>query len=467
MPNNSPNKRRDFIKKLSGGALLAASPVHDLLAGKPSAAHSEEIPWLNQKIAANDQIQIACIGTGIMGMGDTRTALMVPGVKLMAVADVYDGHLVRAKELFGKDIQTTRDYSEILGRKDIDAIILATPDHLHSQIGIEALKAGKAVYCEKPMVHKIEQGYDMIKAQNESKKVFQVGSQRVSSIVYSKVKELYKAGAIGELNFVEVYYDRHSAQGAWQYSIPPDASPQTVDWNRFLSNKAPKMAYDPLRFFRWRNYQDYGTGVAGDLFVHLFSGMHYILDSKGPTRIMTSGGLRYWKDGRDVPDVMVGIYDYPKTASHPAFNLTLRVNFADGSGGGSGFRFVGTDGQITLQGNTVTVKKKKMAKAPGYTIDTFPKDLQDKFLAEYKEKYPSIPEMSEPEMEEYKAPQGYDDRLDHFALFFDAMRGKRTIVEDAVFGMRAAGPALLSNKSYFESTVVNWNPEEMKIVKSV
>jgi predicted dehydrogenase len=466
MPNNS-QRRRDFIKKISGGALLAASPVHELLAGKSQRNYTHEIPWLNQKIAANDQIQIACIGTGIMGMGDTRTALMVPGVKLMAVADLYDGHLVRAKELFGKDIQTTRDYSEILGRKDIDAIILATPDHLHSQIGIEALKAGQAVYCEKPMVHKIEQGYDMIKAQNDSKKVFQVGSQRVSSIVYTKVKELYKAGVIGELNFVEVYYDRHSAQGAWQYSIPPDASTQTVDWNRFLSNKAPKMAYDPLRFFRWRNYQDYGTGVAGDLFVHLFSGMHYILDSKGPTRIMTSGGLRYWKDGRDVPDVMVGIYDYPKTASHPAFNLTLRVNFADGSGGGSGFRFVGTDGQITLQGNTVTVKKKKMAKAPGYTIDTFPQELQEKFLAEYRAKYPVIPEMSEPETEEYKAPQGYDDRLDHFALFFDAMRGKRTIVEDAVFGMRAAGPALLSNKSYFENTVVNWNPEEMKIVKTV
>ncbi|WP_221392210.1 Gfo/Idh/MocA family protein [Dyadobacter sp. NIV53] len=468
MSKFNEKNRRDFIKKVGSGMLLAASPVHSLLAnGNTGSSSSHEIPWNTGKISANDNIQIACIGTGIMGMGDTRTALKLPGIKLMAVADVYDGHLVRAKELFGNDIQTTRDYSEIINRKDIDAIILATPDHLHSQIGIEALKAGKAVYCEKPMVHKIEQGYDMIKAQSESKKVFQVGSQRVSSIVYSKVKELYKAGAIGELNFVEVYYDRHSAQGAWQYSLPPDASAETVDWNRFLSNKAPKMAYDPLRFFRWRNYQDYGTGVAGDLFVHLFSGMHYILDSKGPTRIMTSGGLRYWKDGRDVPDVMVGIYDYPKTASHPAFNLTLRVNFADGSGGGSGFRFVGTDGQITLSGNTVTVKKKKMAKAPGYTIDTFPKALQDKFLAEYRTKYPAIPEMSEPDFEEYKAPEGYDDRLDHFANFFDAMRNNKPVLEDAVFGLRAAGPALLSNKSYFESTVVNWNPEEMKIVKTV
>ncbi|KAA6436848.1 Gfo/Idh/MocA family oxidoreductase [Dyadobacter flavalbus] len=465
MAKFSDNNRRDFIKKVSGSMLLAASPVNSLFAGKSGV--SREIPVSEQKFSANDNIQIACIGTGIMGMGDTKTALMLPGVKLMAVADLYDGHLVRAKEMFGNDIQTTRDYSEILNRKDIDAIILATPDHLHSQIGIEALKAGKAVYCEKPMVHKIEQGYDMIKAQNDSKKVFQVGSQRVSSIVYTKVKELYQAGVIGELNFVEVFYDRHSAQGAWQYSIPPDASPATVDWNRFLSNKAPKIAYDPLRFFRWRNYQDYGTGVAGDLFVHLFSGMHYILDSKGPTRIMTSGGLRYWKDGRDVPDFMVGIYDYPKTASHPAFNLTLRVNFADGSGGGSGFRFVGTDGQITLMGNTVTVKRKKMSKAPGYTIDTFPKALQEKFLADYNAKYPSKPEMSEPETEEYKAPNGYDDRLDHFANFFESMRTNKPVLEDAVFGFRAAGPALLSNKSYFENTVVSWDPQEMKVVKAV
>ena len=465
MSNFNEKNRRNFIKKITGGALLAASPVNPLFAGQSNT--SQEIPWPGKKITANDNIQIACIGTGIMGMGDTRTALKIPGVKLLAVADLYDGHLVRAKELFGNDIQTTRDYSEILGRKDIDAIILATPDHLHSQIGIEALKAGKAVYCEKPMVHKIEQGYEMIKAAKDSKKTFQVGSQRVSSIIYAKAKELYKAGAIGELNFVEVYYDRHSAQGAWQYSLPPDASPATVDWNRFLSNKAPKIAYDPLRFFRWRNYQDYGTGVAGDLFVHLFSGMHYILDSKGPNRIMTSGGLRYWKDGRDVPDVMVGIYDYPKTASHPAFNLTLRVNFADGSGGGSGFRFVGTDGQITLSGDTVTVKRKKMPIAPGYTINTFPKALQDQFLVEYQAKYPVKPEMSEPDSEEFKAPAGYDDRLDHFAIFFDAMRNNTKVLEDAEFGFRAAGPALLSNKSYFESTVVKWDPEAMKIVKAV
>ncbi len=116
-----------------------------------------------------------------------------------------------------------------------------------------------------------------------------------------------------------------------------------MDWDRFLGS-APKRPFEPIRLFRWRNYQDYGTGVAGDLFVHLFSGLHCITGALGPTRVYATGGLRYWKDGRDVPDVMLGLYDYPKTDKHPEFTLSLQVNFADGSGGEEGFRFVGLRG---------------------------------------------------------------------------------------------------------------------------
>src|SRR5699024_2195584 len=154
----------------------------------------------------------------------------------VAVADLYDGRLTRAREVHGSDIYTSRNYKEILEREDVDAVILAGPDHLHAQMGIETLKAGKALHCEKPIVQKISQGHEMIQAEQGTKQILQVGSQRVSSIVYAKARELYKSGAIGELNFVEAYYDRHSAQGAWQYSIPPDASPETVDWERFLSD---------------------------------------------------------------------------------------------------------------------------------------------------------------------------------------------------------------------------------------
>jgi len=200
-------------------------------------------------------------------------------------------------------------------------------------------------------------------------------------------QELLAAGAIGELNMVEAYWNRNSPIGAWQYTIPPDASPQTVDWERFLG-PAPKRPFDATRFFRWRNYDDYGTGVAGDLFVHLFTGIHFITGSTGPNRVFSTGGIRYWKDGRDAPDVLLGLFDYPKTAAHPEFTLTLRVNFAAGAGGEDAFRFVGPEGIMSLGRDGITITKRDPDKEPGYTIDTFPKAIQDAYLAEYHKKYP-------------------------------------------------------------------------------
>ncbi|MBK1441855.1 Gfo/Idh/MocA family oxidoreductase [Parapedobacter sp. ISTM3] len=464
MKTDNQHSRRNFLKKMASTA-VAASVAPTILLPRNGNVLSREIAY-RKTFGANDHIQIGLIGGGIQGTSNMESALKVPGVKLMAVADLYDGRLVRAKELYGHDMATTKDYREILNRPDIDAVVVAVPDHLHAQIGIEALKAGKALYCEKPMTKLIEEGHALIKAAHETKQLVQVGSQRVSSIIYAKARELFRAGAIGELNLVEAYYDRHSAQGAWQYSLPLDASPETVDWDRFLSDKAPKIPFDPLHFFRWRNYQRYGTGVAGDLFVHLFSGIHFVLDSKGPNRIMTSGGLRYWKDGRDVPDLMVGIYDYPKTESHPEFTLTLRVNFADGSGGGQQFRFIGSEGQMIISGRGVSIKKKRLAEAPGYTINTFPEAMQEAFLKTYHEKYPAKFEVIGPQEEEYTAPREYSDSYDHFANFFNAIRNKTGVVEDAVFGLRAAGPALLSNTSHFERKIVHWNPETMVVERS-
>ena len=201
---------------------------------------------------------------------------------------------------FSRETVTLDDYRRMLDDKSIDAVIIATPDHWHARMAIDAMNAGKDVYLEKPMVQRVDEGQEVIDVQRQTGKVLQVGSQRVSSIVYAKAKELLAAGVIGPLNFIEARYDRNSAQGAWQYSIPTDASPQTVDWDQFLGH-APKRPFEPIRLFRWRNYQDYGTGVPGDLFVHLFSGIHHVLDSEGPTRVMATGGLRHWLDGRDVP----------------------------------------------------------------------------------------------------------------------------------------------------------------------
>jgi len=415
--------------------------------------------------SANDKIQFATIGIGGMGTGDTQTAVATPGTKLVAACDIYQGRLTRAKEVFGAELFTTRDYREVLARKDIQAVIIGTPDHWHARIAVEAMEAGKDVYVEKPMVQKWEDGHKVIEAARKHGRILQVGSQRVSSVVYKKAQELFRAGSIGELNMVEAWWDRNSAIGAWQYSIPPDASPATVDWDRFLG-AAPKRPFDAQRLFQWRSFQDYGTGVAGDLFVHLFSGMHFVTGSKGPKRVFASGGLRYWKDGRDVPDLLVGLYDYEKCEAHPAFNLALRVNFVNGAGESSGFKFTGSEGVMTIGGG-VSLTRLPKERDPGTSAGGFDSATQKLILAEHKKKYPAVgatmDSMTGVNEERWNAPRGYSDHADHHANFFAAVRTRKPVVEDAVFGLRAAGPALLSNLSYFGGKTMTWDPETMQV----
>jgi predicted dehydrogenase len=415
---------------------------------------------------ANDNIQIALIGAGGMGSGDARMATSIPGVKLVAVCDIYDGRLERARERWGKDLFTTRDHREILRRPEIDAVIIATPDHWHKQITVEALEAGKHVYCEKPMVHSIDEGKAVVEAQQKSGKTFQVGSQYVSSLVYQKARDLLKTGSIGELNLVEAWLDRNTAIGAWQYSIPPDASPSNIDWDRFLGS-APKRPFEPIRLFRWRNYIDYGTGVAGDLFVHLLSGLHTATGSLGPTRVYATGGQYFWKDGRDVPDLMLALLDYPKAEQHPAFTVSLKVNFESSLPQESfGVKFVGSEGTMTTGYNELTLARHPRETEPGYTIDTFPKAVQEEFLRKYKadhpEKRPNADSMRPDREDKFIPPPGSDAHVLHHQNFYAAVRAGRPSIEDAVFGFRAAGPALLTNVSYFERRVCSWDPQAMK-----
>ena len=417
----------------------------------------------DQTVSPSDRIRIATIGFGGMGMGDTKYAVSVPGVELAAVCDIYDGRLTRAREVYGDRIFTTRDYREVLVRKDIDAVIIATPDHWHATLSIAAMEAGKDVYCEKPMVQSIGDGKAVIAAQERTGRIFQVGSQYVTSAVYQKARELVQSGAIGRLTMVESWLDRNTALGAWQYSIPPDASPATVDWDRFLG-KAPKRPFEAIRFFRWRNYQEYGTGVAGDLFVHLLSGLHRVTGSTGPERILATGGLRYWDDGRDVPDVMFAMLDYGKQASHPEFTMSLRVNLKSGVPEERfGFRFMGTDGVITTSMSSLSLEKALAEREPGYSIGTFPKAVQEEFLRQYRQKYPAASQSREDRTERFGPPPGYDAHQEHHRVFYEAVRSRKKPVEDAVFGFRAAGPALLANTSYFEKRMCHWDPETMAV----
>ena len=465
MSKHSQSTRRTFLKKAITGAIITGVP--SALIARPDNVVTLENRLSEKKYSANDQVNIAVIGMGIMGFNNLETSARIPGVKLVAACDLYTGRLDHTKELYGNDIFTTKDYREILDRKDVDAVIIATSDHWHDRISIDAMNKGKHVYCEKPMVHKLEEGAEVIAVQKKTGKVMQIGSQRVSSIVTDKARQVFESGVIGELVLVETWMDRQSPMGAWQYSIPTDASAVTVDWDRFIGD-APKMPFDPVRFFRWRNYQDYGTGIAGDLFVHLFSGLHTITSSKGPNRIYATGGLRYWKDGRDVPDIITGLCDYPSTDKHPAFTLQLRVNFEDGSRSGERLRLIGTEGVITAGWGEVKVEINKMSKDPGFggwdSFSTFTTAQQKEYEKWYKNHFPAAPpEMGNPGTT-YNAPENYDADYDHHMSFYKGIREKAPIKEDALFGMRAAGPALACNKSVFEKKIVQWDPEIAKVI---
>jgi predicted dehydrogenase len=450
------SSRRQFLKY----AGLAGAGIMGLPGSAPSSSHKyssiSRMPEKNH-FGANDQVQIALIGAGGMGVTDALTALEIEGVSLVAVCDLYDGRLESAKEMWGKEIFITKDYREILQRDDVDAVIIATPDHWHKQISVDALSSGKSVYCEKPMIHSVDEGPEVIKAQEKSGRVLEVGSQGLSSLGNEKARDLLAAGGIGQLNYAEGFWARNSPVGAWQYPIPEDASADTVDWDRYIANTV-KRQFDPLRFFRWRNYRDYGTGMSGDLFVHLFSSLHFITGSNGPDKIYASGGLRFWRDGREVPDVLIGVFDYPESRQHPAFNLSLRCNFVDGTSGSTYLRLVGNEGALDVMWDKVILKHNAVTPSEDPVLKT---------KSGGKPFRPESPQDMNSEIHQetvYQAASDYRGaHYDHFSRFFQAVRHNMPLIEDAVFGYRACAPALLCNDSYFNDQIIHWDPIQMKL----
>ena len=460
------NSRRKFIKQLGAASLIA--PITSYASVSEEEIEKRIIPY-ERKVSAVDEINVGIIGFGIMGSRNAKTILEVPGVKLVAVCDLYKGRLERAIELYGHQLFTTQSYEELLNRSDIDAVVVCTSDQWHEKISIDAMRKRKAVYCEKPVVHQLNQGWNVINVQKQTGVVLQVGSQRVSSIAYAEAKKFYKAGEIGQLNCIEASFDRHTALGAWQYTMPLDATTETIAWKKYLKTN-DDTPFDAKRFFWWRNYKEYGTGVAGDLFVHLLSGIHYLTDSKGPSKIFATGDLSYWKDGRNVPDVMTGVMEYKACNEHPAFQVLLKVNLASGAEKveSGKVKSYGTEGVIDFGWNDFTITKNKFSVAPNIggwdALDTYPEKMQQEILNEYSKKY-SGSEISPTNEKpiQFAAPAGYDDRYDHFVNFFDSVRNKKPVVEDASFGFRAAAPCLACNESYFQKKVINWDPIKMKL----
>lgn len=444
--------RRDFMLLGAGAAAAGLATKVTVLEPKTLWASPRPVP-------PSDVVRFASIGTGVRGCELLEATLRVPGIECVAVCDLYDSRHQAAQEAVQKQVPATRNYHEILNRNDVDAVIVAVTDHQHRKVVEDACAAGKDVYCEKPMSHTVEDGFAIIDAVHKNKRILQVGSQRVSSILYAQAKEIYDSGKLGNVYCIEAFWDRNTASGAWVYPIPPDASPQTIDWNAFLDG-APKRPFDAKRFFRWRCFEDYGEGLAGDLFVHLISGIHFITGTNTVAqKAQSAGGLFRWKDGRDFPDLIETFYDYPN------FRVMVRCNL--NNEGGEFIAFYGTGGTLIIRNSTLTYTPQDTRPQPeSYSIYGWPKRLRDQYLKQWEQEHPQPTPLHfkvDEEAESFTVPPGYNDVSDHQANFFNAVRSRKPVVENEVFGNNAALGCHLANYSYFNKTQAVWDAEEKKI----
>ncbi|MGE5127147.1 MAG: Gfo/Idh/MocA family protein, partial [Betaproteobacteria bacterium] len=272
MPGSDPVNRRQFLEKSGLAAVAAAAATRAREAGAQ----------LNNSVGLSPRpVRLGFIGAGIRGTLLMEAAAGISGVEIVTAADCYKGHLERAKELVSPPPATTGDYREVLARPEVDAVVIATPDHWHLKMTQQALAAGKHVYVEKPMTHSWEEGEEFISAVERSGKLLQVGSQYMSMGCAQKAAEMIRSGRLGQVTLVEGRIHRNSSTGAWYYPIPPDASPETVDFKGFLG-AAPAHEFDLRRFFQWRLFWDYSGGLPTDLFVHLITATHQLMGVQEP-----------------------------------------------------------------------------------------------------------------------------------------------------------------------------------------
>ena len=439
--------RRSFLQA-GGSATLAAALAPSL------ASAQEKLTTQTLPVPSGDPVRFASVGVGIEGSILLRACMTLPQARCVAACDVYDGRHTLAREIAGPGITATRNYTEILANPQIEAIVLAVPDHAHARLAVAALHAGKDVYCEKPMSHSVEDGAAMVKAVKDSGHFVQVGSQRVSSAVFGKAHELCSSGAIGPVRQVELQLGRNAPGGAWEYPPPLDLSPQTLDWTAWLGT-APAKPFDPITFARWRAWKEYGTGMAGDLMVHLLSGMQFITGMNAmPDLAMSVGGIYRFKDGRNMPDLQVTTFLYG--------DVPVTVRLTQGTETPEMTRVMGPHGVIEVTNNSVILRPQPgIDRSPDYGINGFPAAMhaayEQQWHAEHDAELATLPSGA---VQTWQGPN-WDDQKPHLSNFFTAVRTRQPVVEDVVFGHHAAGACHMANAAYFAGKPVRWNGTAM------
>ena len=445
MPSYS---RRDFLRRTVAGA--AATEL--MMNGACVPLEATPMP---KPAEPADRVNVGFIGIGIRGSYLMEQTKKTGQANLVAACDCYQGYLDRAKERTGGKIDTVfAQYKKLLERKDLDAVVIATPDHWHVPMVLDALAAGKDVYIEKPMTHVIAEGPKLIEAAKRSKQIIQVGSQWISGTQNEKAKELVAAGRLGQITKIAVAYNRNDSSGAWNYPIPPDLkNGVNFNWEEWLG-PAPPRSFDAERVFRYRKYWDYSGGISTDLFVHLINSIHYIMDVKMPASVVATGGILRWKDGREVPDTLDALFAYAE-----GFFVAMGCTMNNAGGQTQGFQFLGTEGTLNLAlGGDMSFLAEEHRE--GYPVDHLPLRLQDEFMSvgtRRQEKDISLRPPRTYEAGTTYRNEGPDPVVLHLSDFFECVRSRRQPLEGPEMGHRSAAAGHMVNLAYQSGKKVHWD----------
>jgi predicted dehydrogenase len=398
-------------------------------------------------------------------------------VEITAVCDVFDVRAERAIAAStqplrpGDDTRTLkpakryRNYEELLASPDVDAVIIATPDHWHAPITIAAAKAGKHVYCEKCMTRTFEEVFPMADAVREAGIVFQLGHQNRQLESHNKAREVVAKGILGPLTLVETTTNRNDPWGAWVWDIHPEGNPRTIDWEQFQGAAANQVPFSLERFFRWRCWYDYGTGLSGDLLSHEFDAVNQILGLGIPHSATASGGIYFFKDGRDVPDVFQAVFEYPYR------DLTLVYSATLANGNYRGQKYMGhdatmevgsslkvtPDGSSTryadmLEAGTISPRRPMVTYQSGYKgLDAVTTATQEYFA-------------SRGLMFTYRGGRRISTYYLHLKEWLAAIRDGTPVSCDIQQGVQEAVTCHMATKSYLEGRRVTWDPVLKQIV---
>ncbi len=400
--------------------------------------------------APNDRVQVGVIGCGARSHELMRHLMTAGGAEIVAVCDAYQGRMDRAADRVGGRVRKVADYRKVLADKSIDAVMIVTPDHWHKTMVLEAIAAGKDVYCEKPLTFRSAEGLEVIRAAQAAKKIVQVGSQVCSSAIQQEARRMIQAGKLGKVTMIRAAYSRNTVSGAWGYPIPPDASAANCNWEMF-QGPAEKRAFSLERFFRWRCYSEYSGGIATDLFVHLCTTIHFLMNAKAPSKVMAMGQLYLRKD-RDVPDTLNAILEYPD-----GFVVNLSSTFNNQISGEGSFQILGTEASLELASDLTFLPERKWDDNK-WIVESWPKALETAYWKDPKviasEIAPKRVKAQPPTT--IKSPVE-DMTVPHLRSWVTSLRTRQGHWEDATVGHRAAACAHMVTTSVKEGRMVEWD----------